>query len=128
MIQQSHSWVYIPRIYAIGHCSAIKKNETIPLAAIQMGLEIIILSEVSQRQRSYDITSVQNPIFLNDRNELNQETETDLQILKTSLWLPKGKYGWAEGIDQELGINIYTLLYIRQITNKDLLHSTENTI
>ena len=26
-------------------------------------------------------------------------------------------------INQELGINIHTLLYVRQITNKDLLHS-----
>ena len=26
--------------------------------------------------------------------------------------------------NQELGINIYILLYIRQITNKDLLYST----
>ena len=31
------------------------------------------------------------------------------------------------GINQDLGINIYTLLYIRQITNKDLLYSTGNS-
>ena len=28
------------------------------------------------------------------------------------------------GINQELGMTIHTLLYIRQITNKDLLYST----
>ena len=28
----------------------------------------------------------------------------------------------------EFGINIYTLLYIKQITNKDLLYSTGNYI
>ena len=27
-------------------------------------------------------------------------------------------------IDQEIGIDIYTLLYIKQITNKNLLYST----
>ena len=31
--------------------------------------------------------------------------------------------GW---IDQEFGVKIYTLLYIKQITNKDLLYSTWN--
>jgi len=35
---------------------------------------------------------------------------------------------WAEGINQELGINIHTLLFIRLITNKDLLYSTGNSI
>ena len=35
------------------------------------------------------------------------------QILKTNLWLPKGKCGGrGVGINQELGINIHTLLYI----------------
>ena len=28
------------------------------------------------------------------------------------------------GTNQEPGINIYTLLYVRQVTNKDLLWST----
>ena len=32
-------------------------------------------------------------------------------------------YQKGGGINQELGINIHTLLYVRQITNKDLLHS-----
>ena len=31
------------------------------------------------------------------------------------------------GIKQKLGINIHTLLYIKQITNKDLLYSTGNS-
>ena len=37
--------------------------------------------------------------------------------------LPKGKGSGM--INQEVGINIYTLLYIKQITNKDLLYSKE---
>ena len=31
------------------------------------------------------------------------------------------------GINQELGINVHTPLYIKYITNKDLLHSTGNS-
>ena len=43
---------------------------------------------------------------------------------KTDLWLPGDK---GEGINWEVGTDIYTLLYIKQITNKNLLYSTENT-
>ena len=34
----------------------------------------------------------------------------------------------GRGMNQEFGINIYTLLYIKQITNKHLLYSTGNYI
>ena len=37
-----------------------------------------------------------------------------------------GGGGWGEGIDREFGIEMYTLLYIKWITNKDLSYSTEN--
>ena len=42
-----------------------------------------------------------------------------------NLWILKGKCneGW---INQELGMNLHTQLYIKEITNKDLLHSTGN--
>ena len=39
-------------IYTIEYYSAIKKNEIMPLAATQMDLEIIILSEVSQTEKN----------------------------------------------------------------------------
>ena len=35
----------------------------------------------------------------NDTNELIYKTETDLQISKTNLWLPKGQRG-ARGVDK----------------------------
>ena len=36
--------------------------------------------------------------------------------------------GWEEGgTVRELGIDMYTLLYLRWITNKDLLYSTGNS-
>ena len=40
-----------------------------------------------------------NLIFKNDTNELIYRTETDSQISKTNLWLPKGKHMWGEGIN-----------------------------
>ena len=40
------------------HYSVIKKNDTMPFAATWMDLEIIILSDISERERQmpYDIT------------------------------------------------------------------------
>ena len=43
---------------------------------------------------------------------------------KTNLWLPKGK----DGKNQEFGISRYTLLYIIQIKNKDLVYSKRNYV
>ena len=37
-----------------------------------------------------------------------------------------GGKGGGGGIDWEFGIDMYTLLYLKQITNKDLLFSTGN--
>ena len=38
-----------------------------------------------------------------------------------------GGEGWREGIVRAFGIDIYTLLYLKRITNNDLLYSTGNS-
>ena len=35
--------------------------------------------------------------------------------------------GWGEGIVREFGMDMYTLLYLKWITNKDLMYSTWNS-
>ena len=35
--------------------------------------------------------------------------------------------GWREGIVREFGTDMYTLLYLKRITNKDLLYSRESS-
>ena len=46
-------------IYTMEHYSAIKKNKIMPFAATWMQLEIIILSEVSQKEKDkYHMTSL----------------------------------------------------------------------
>ena len=66
-----------------------------PFAATWMDLEIIVLSEVNQTEKDkyHDITHMLNLIYKNDTNELIYKIETDSQISKTNLWLPKGKCG-----------------------------------
>ena len=55
-----------------------------------MDLEIIILSEISQKERDkYHISPIYG-IFKNGTNELIYKTEIDSQTQKTNLWLPQG--------------------------------------
>ena len=75
-----------------------KKNEIMPLAVTWMDLEIIILSEVSQKEKDklpYDITYMWNLKY--DTNELIYETETDSE---NRLVVAKGEGQWGrEGLE-----------------------------
>ena len=50
-------------INTMAYYSAIKKNEIMSFAATWMNLEILIPTEVSQRQISHDITYMRNLFF-----------------------------------------------------------------
>ena len=62
-----------------------EKDEIMSFAATWMGLETIILSAVSERQTSYDITYMWT--VRKDTNELMCRTEMDSQTLK-NFWSP----------------------------------------
>ena len=68
---------------------AIKKNERMIFTATQMDWEIIILSEVSQRQISYDITYMWN---LKKRYRWTYKIEIDL-IIENKLKVIKEEVG-----------------------------------
>ena len=68
-------------IYTMEYYSAIKKNEIMPFSATWMDLEIIILSEVSQKEKDkYHMISLICGISKNDTDELIYKTEIDLQM------------------------------------------------
>ena len=60
-------------------------------AATWMDLEIIICSEIRQKEKEKycDITYIWN-LKKNDTNKFIYKTEIDSQTQKTNLWLPKG--------------------------------------
>ena len=51
-------------------------------------------------------------------------TQQHLQLLPFSIIKKMGLRG--EGVVREFGMDMYTLLYLKWITNKDLLYSTGN--
>ena len=57
---------------------------------------------------------------------MNLQNRNTLTDFKDKLMGTKGER-WENGINKAFRINIYTLLYIKQIINKDLLYSTGNS-
>ena len=51
--------------------------------------------------------------------------EIGTQMYRTNIWTPRGESGWGRGgggvMNWEIGIDIYTLICIKWITNKNLL-------
>ena len=89
-------------------------------------LEIITLSEVSLTEKdNYSVISYIWNLIKSDTNELiykQKQTHRSCNQI----------YGYQRGhmermTNQKIGIDIYTLLCIKQITNKDLVYSTRNS-
>ena len=110
-------------IYTIEYYSAIKKNEIMPFAATWMDLKIFILSEISETEKEK-----YHMIFLICRIEkemiqLNLSTkEKQTHPLREQVYGCQGRRMWRK--DREFGINMYTLLYLKQITNEVVMYST----
>ena len=62
----------------------------------------------------------------NGTDELICKAETEIQMQRKNLWIPNGK--GVDGMNWEIGIDIYILLHIKQKTNENLLYSTGNSI
>ena len=83
-----------------------------------------LLSTKSDRERQilYDIACMWYK--KNGTNELIYKTERESETQKTNLQLLGGK---REGTNQKIGIDMFTLLNIKWIIDKDLLYSTGNS-
>ena len=114
-------------IYTMEYYSAIKRNKTESFVETWMDLETVIQSEVSQKEKNkYRILTHICGTQKNGTDELVCRAEIQTQMYRTNVWIPNreshGGGGGAGGMNWEIGIDIYTLKCIKQITNKNLLY------
>ena len=99
----TEEWVKMLYIHAMEYYSAIKRNETVPFAGTWMSLEIVIKSEVSQKEKNKSrIISLSCEIQKNGRDKLTCKEEFESQMQKTNI-VAKGEMvggmNWKVGID-----------------------------
>ena len=101
-----------------------------PIAAKWMQLEIIILSEVSQKEKKNTIWYHLYVEFKYDINEPIYKTrgsQTCELPSESRLEVAKGEWG-GRGMDWEFGVRRCKLWHFEWINNKVLLYSTEDYI
>ena len=76
-----------------------------------------------EAETSLDIPYMRN-LKRHDTNELVYKTEADSQNCGMNLRLPGERWG---GRDREFEMDMYTVLYLKWVTNKDLL-STQSYV
>ena len=104
----------------------LKKNEIMPCAATWMGLKSVIMSKkVRQRWKN----TVWHPLYVDSKMKeykwtylQNRNRLTDFEHKRVVVW-----EGWGKRTVREFAKDLYTPLYLRWITNKDLLYSTWNS-
>ena len=109
-------------IYIMEYYPTIKRNNIVPLAEMQIDLETVIQCEVSQKNKCHIISLICG-IQKNYTDELICKAQIETQTQRTDIWIPGVKGGRMR---QEIGMNIYTPLCIKQITNQNVLCSTGN--
>ena len=109
-------------IYTTEYYSAIKSNEIGSFVETWMDLETVIQSEVSQKEKNkYRILMHICGLQKNGTDEPVCKAEIETQMQRTNIWIPKGESGeGGGGMNWEIRIDIYTLICIKQITNKNL--------
>ena len=92
-----------------------------------MDLETVTQSEVNQKEKNkYRILTHVCGTQKNGTDELVCRAEVETQMQRTNVWTPRGESGeggdGGGGMNWEIGIDIYTLMCIKQVTNKNLLY------
>ena len=91
-----------------------------------MDLETVIHCEVSQKEKNkYCILMHICGTQKNGTDEPVCKAEIETQMQRTNIWTLRGESGvggTGGGLNWEIGIDIYTLICIKQINNKNLLY------
>ena len=121
-------WIRKWYLYKMEYYSAIKRNEIGSFLETWMDVEIVIQSEVSQKEKNkYCILMHICRIQKNGTDELVSKAEIETQMQRTNVWTARGERGCGDGgvMNWEIGIDIYTVICMKWITNKNLLHKKQ---
>ena len=121
-----------PMITSMEYYSAIKRNKIASFVETWMDLETVIQNEVCQKEKNkYCILKHIYGIQKNGTDEPVFKAEIEIQMQRTNVWTPREESGGrgvgGGGMNCEIGIDMYTLMCVKQITNKNLLYSTRNS-
>ena len=106
-------------IYTMEYYSAIKRNKIVPFAETWVDLEIVILSELSQKEKNkYHILTHICGIQQNGTKNLFAKLK-QRHRRREQMYGHQG--GWWGGMDWEIGIDICTLLRMKQMTGECLV-------
>ena len=103
---------------------AIRRNEIGSFLDMWMDLETVIQSEVSPKEKDkYRILTHICGIQKNGTDDPVCKAEIEAQMQRTNMWTPRGaSAGGGGGMNWEIEIDIYALICIKQITNKNILY------
>ena len=96
-----------------------------------MDLDTVIQSEVSQKKKNkYCILTHVCRISKNGTDEPVCKAEIEIQMQRTNIWTPRGESEGGGGgvMNWEIGIDMYTLMCIKWMANKNLLYKKINKI
>ena len=104
-----------------------ERNEIGSFVETWMDLETVIQSEVSQKEKNkYRILTNICGIQKNGTDEPVCRAEIETQMQRTNVWTPRGESGGGGGgggvMNWGIGTDVYTLICIKSITNKNLLY------
>ena len=117
-------------IYTMEYYSAIKRNEIGSFVETWVNIETAIQSEVSQKEKNkYCILMHICGTQKNGTDEPVCRAEIETQMQRTNVWTPRREHGVGDGgMNWEIGIDMYTLICIKWIINKNLLYKKINKI
>ena len=118
-------------IYTMEYFLAIKRNETGSFVETWMDVETVIWSEVTEKEENkYRILAHLCGTQKNGTDEPVCRAEIETQMQRTNVWAPRGESsgGGGGGMNWEIGIDIYTLICIKWITNKNLLYKKKSYV
>ena len=119
----------VAHTHTMEYYSAVKKNAVMPFVATWMDLGCSLMSHWVKSVRRRRRNTSWHPLYVESKKKWYNWSYR-VETHRLGEWTG-GCWGWGErmgeGIVREFGINMYTLLYMKWRTHKDLLSGIGNS-